>query len=97
MTGTWNLSISTPIGKQAVTLAITDHDGVLAGTASSDAETVPLRDLTLSGDRITWTQSITRPIRLNLAFDLTLEGDTLTGVSKAGRLPKSKVSGSRAS
>jgi hypothetical protein len=34
-------------------------------------------------------------MRLNLAFTVTLAGDTLTGTSKAGRLPASKVTGQR--
>jgi hypothetical protein len=37
--------------------------------------------------RLTWRQAVTKPLRLNLAFDVTVEGDTLSGVSKAGRLP----------
>ncbi|MDJ1136122.1 hypothetical protein [Streptomyces iconiensis] len=34
-------------------------------------------------------------MRLNLAFAVTVDGDTLTGTSKAGRLPSSKVTGVR--
>jgi hypothetical protein len=34
-------------------------------------------------------------MRLNLAFAVTIDGDTLTGTSKAGRLPASKVTGRR--
>jgi hypothetical protein len=34
-------------------------------------------------------------MRLNLAFAVTVDGDTLTGTSKAGRLPASKVTGRR--
>lgn len=34
-------------------------------------------------------------MRLNLAFTVTLADDTLTGTSKAGRLPASKVTGQR--
>jgi hypothetical protein len=34
-------------------------------------------------------------MRLDLAFAVTVDGDTLTGTSKAGRLPSSKVTGRR--
>lgn len=34
-------------------------------------------------------------MRLNLAFAVTVDGDILTGTSKAGRLPASKVTGQR--
>lgn len=34
-------------------------------------------------------------MRLNLAFDVTVAGDTLAGTSRAGRLPASEVTGLR--
>jgi hypothetical protein len=66
---------------------------VLTGTAHGAGEQVPLHDLVLDGDDLTWRQAITKPMRLNLAFAVTIDGETLTGTSKAGRLPPSKVVG----
>jgi len=43
------------------------------------------------------SSSFTRPMRLNLRFDVAVDGDQMTGTSKAGRLPTSKVSGVRTS
>jgi hypothetical protein len=34
-------------------------------------------------------------MRLNLDFDVVVDGDRLTGLSKAGRLPRSAVTGVR--
>jgi hypothetical protein len=34
-------------------------------------------------------------MRLNLEFDVVVDGDRLTGHSKAGRLPRSAVTGER--
>lgn len=65
------------------------------GAAHGPGEQVPLDDVALVGDRLTWKQAITKPMRLNLAFALAVDGDTLTGTSKAGRLPASKVTGRR--
>jgi hypothetical protein len=95
LTGSWNISISTPIGTQSVVLEFTENHGVVAGTAKSDAETTPLINPVLDGNRLTWKQSITWPMRLNLTFDVIIDGDTLTGTSKAGMLPTSKVTGTR--
>jgi hypothetical protein len=61
------------------------------GSASLKGETVPLRDLHVDGRRATWRQSVTKPMRLNLEFDVTIDGDTLTGYSRAARLPRSAV------
>ncbi|WAP53917.1 hypothetical protein PS467_03070 [Streptomyces luomodiensis] len=93
--GTWDLSISTPIGRIRPVVDIRRAEGALTGTARAGDEEVPLTDLSLDGDRLTWRQAITKPMRLNLAFAMTVDGDTMTGTSKAGRLPSSKVTGQR--
>ncbi|MER5782568.1 hypothetical protein ABT104_12695 [Streptomyces mobaraensis] len=93
--GIWNLSISTPIGKIKAVVDFRRQDGVLIGTAYGAGEEVPLQDVVLAGDRLTWKQSVTKPMRLNLAFDVAVDGDTLKGTSRAGRLPASKVTGER--
>lgn len=93
--GTWNLFISTPIGKIKAVVELREQDGILTGVSHGAGEEVPLGEITLDGDRLTWKQAITKPMRLNLAFDVTVDGDTLQGASKAGRLPSSKVTGER--
>jgi hypothetical protein len=108
--GTWDLTISSPIGRikaivelrreqgalgQGVLEQGVLEQGVLTGSAQGAGEQVPLHDLVLDGDHLTWRQEITKPIRLNLAFAVIVDGDHLTGTSKAGRLPASKVVGQR--
>ncbi|MCX4835711.1 hypothetical protein OG746_44185 [Streptomyces sp. NBC_01016] len=48
--GTWDLSISTPIGTIAAVVELRRADGALTGTAHGAGEDVPLRELELSGD-----------------------------------------------
>jgi len=93
--GVWDVTVKTPIGSLAVVYTFTEHDGTLAGTAKARGETVPLRDIVVAGQRVTWRQSVTKPMRLNLEFDVMVDGDRLTGHSKAGRLPRSAVTGVR--
>ncbi len=93
--GEWDVTIKTPSGTLAVMYAFAECDGVLAGTATAKGETVPLRDIVLDGQRITWRQSVTKPMRLNLDFDVEIDADRLTGYSRAGRLPRSAVNGVR--
>jgi len=85
--GTWDVTIATPIGIIAVVLDLTENNGSITGNARGDSETVPLMGATLTGNRLTWKQAIRKPIRLNLSFDVTVDGETLTGVSRAGMLP----------
>jgi hypothetical protein len=93
--GLWNLTISTPIGRLNAVLELETREGVLRGTAKGAGEDVALTDLRFDGGRLTWAQSITRPLRLNLKFAMDVDGDTMAGTSKAGRLPASKVIGKR--
>jgi hypothetical protein len=93
--GIWDLTIATPIGKITAVIELCDDEGVLTGTARGAGEEVGLDGLALTGDRLTWKQAVTRPMRLNLSFDVTVTGDTLAGASRAGRLPASRVSGLR--
>lgn len=95
--GTWNLVIATPIGRQQAVLRLFLRDGALHGVATGETEEVPLTGLEHHGDRLTWRQSITKPMRLHLAFDVTVTDEGLTGTAKAGRLPATKVTGHRSS
>lgn len=97
--GDWDVRIKTPIGTLAVRYTFTRLRDDLVGTATYKDETVALQDLTSEavdgGTRLTWRQSVTRPMRLNLDFDVLVNGDVLGGHSRAGRLPRSAVSGTR--
>jgi len=94
--GTWNADLTTPIGKIVAVFDITETDGVLTGQARTDAETVDILDASSEGNRMTWTQHVTTPMKLTLKFDVTVEGDTMTGSYKAGFLPSSTVHATRA-
>jgi hypothetical protein len=93
--GTWDVKLKTPIGSLAVVYTFVDDGGVPAGTAAGKGETVTLSDIAVEGEHVTWRQSVTKPMRLNLEFDVTVAGDTLTGHSRAGRLPRTQVTGTR--
>jgi hypothetical protein len=93
--GEWDVVIKTPIGSLQVLYTFSNESGILTGTAAGKGETVVLRDITVAAQRVTWRQTVTKPMRLNLDFDIVVDGDRLTGHSKAGRLPRSAVTGTR--
>ncbi|KWX21009.1 hypothetical protein [Mycolicibacterium wolinskyi] len=97
--GTWDVKIKTPIGSLAVIYRFSEIDGIITGSAEGRGETVRLEDITVvnqsDAQQVTWKQSITKPMRLNLDFDVRVTGDQMSGHSKAGRLPRSAVSGIR--
>jgi hypothetical protein len=99
--GTWLLHMKTPVGTIEANYRFEEEDGVIHGSASGSGETTPLTDVVAendaSGQRVTWRQSITKPLRLNLDYDVIVNGDSLSGESRAGRLPRTRVTGKRTS
>lgn len=95
--GDWDVTIKTPIGSLQVRYRFVDSDGAIGGTATSRGETVPLTDIEVHDDgrRVVWRQTVSKPMRLKLAFDVHVSDDRLTGFSQAGRLPRSAVTGIR--
>lgn len=93
--GVWDLTVATPVGRIKAVVEFRLRDGSLTGVASGAGEDVPLRHIAVDGSRVTWKQSVTKPLRLNLAFAVDVRDDTLEGTSRAGRLPASKVLGTR--
>lgn len=91
--------MKTPIGTLKVRYLFEQEGNVLVGTATGADEAVPLQGVAVEqaevGERVTWRQSIKKPMRLNLDFDVTVTGDELNGHSRAGRLPRSTVTGRR--
>jgi hypothetical protein len=98
--GTWNLTIDTPIGKQHATLVLTENaDGSWEGTSHStdSGEESALADLAVDGNEVSWHQSVTKPMKLNLKVTATIDGDKLSGKAKAGMFPAVTMNGERAS
>ena len=95
--GSWDVTIDTPIGKISAVFDITENDGAVQGVGRTDKESVDFYDVVADGNRLTWLQNVTTPMKLTLKFDVTVEGDVMTGTSKAGFLPGSKLEGTRTS
>jgi hypothetical protein len=95
--GSWDVTIDTPIGTITAVLDITENDGSIQGVGRTDKESVDFYDVVAEGNRLTWLQNVTTPMKLTLKFDVTVEGDSMTGTSRAGILPASKLQGTRSS
>lgn len=97
--GSWETRIRTPIGTVDAVLDFTDVGGALHGVATVRGEPVDMRAVVATPDGartlVTWSQRVTRPMRLDLDFEVVVDGDGMTGTSRAGRLPRSAVAGTR--
>jgi hypothetical protein len=92
--GTWDCIIATQIGNQPVQLRIKDDAGTITGEAAG-VEVVQFIDPTVSGDRLTWSQKITKPVPMTIKFEISIQGDDLAGIAKPGFFPPCKVTGKR--
>ncbi|MDN4602954.1 DJ-1/PfpI family protein [Paenibacillus sp. F6_3S_P_1C] len=93
--GNWDTTIVTPVGKLEVKLYITTSFNVIQGTAIQGDETIRFLNPVCHDNKLTWSLPITKPMRLNLKFEVTVDGDQMSGFAKAGLLPASKLSGRR--
>ena len=79
----------------AAVFDISEENGVISGTARSGDEEVEIRDAAADGNRLTWLQDVQKPMKLTLKFDVVVDGDSMTGTSKAAIFPAAKLYGSR--
>jgi len=96
-TGTWKLSISTPVGEQTPVLILIEDAGTLTGELTlPGAASVEVKHGVALGDQLTWTSAVTSPIAITLNFDVTVRGDTLEGECSSAMFPSFPVTGRRA-
>lgn len=93
--GDWDATIVTPVGKLQVKLSISTSKHMIQGTATQGDETVEFLNPVFQDNRLIWSLRITKPMRLNLKFEVTANGNHMTGIAKAGILPASKLTGKR--
>lgn len=95
--GDWDTTIATPVGKLQVKLSISTRDEMIQGKATQGDEIVEFINPELEDNKLSWSLRITKPMRLNLKFEVAADGDLMTGSAKAGVLPASKLTGKRVS
>jgi len=95
--GDWDTTIATPVGKLEVKLSISTRNGMIQGQATQGDETVEFITPVLQDNKLTWSLRITKPMRLNLKFEVAVSGNQMIGIARAGILPASKLTGKRVS
>ena len=93
--GDWDTTIATPVGKLEVKLSISIRNGLVQGQATQGDETVEFINPLLQDNKLTWSLRVTKPMRLNLKFEVIVRGDDMIGFARAGILPASKLTGKR--
>lgn len=80
VTGTWHLTLNSPLGDQAATLQLEEVGDSFQGTLTGKADPAKLEDLKVDGASVGFAADADTPVgRLRLAFTGAVEGDGMSG------------------
>lgn len=80
VTGSWNLTLNSPLGAQSATLQIQDVGGTYQGTLAGTGSPTPVEELKVEGSALGFSADADTPVgRLRLGFSGTVAGDTMSG------------------
>ena len=80
ITGTWNLTLTSPLGNQEARLDLHDDGGALQGTLTGKGDPTAVQNLVANGNEVSFAADADTPVgRLNLAFTGTVDGDGMAG------------------
>jgi len=97
VSGTYDVSIKTPMGDQKGKLTVNASGDSFSGNVASDMMgTMDIAGGTVSGNTLTWTMDMKVPMPMTLECEATVDGDAITGTIKAGMFGAMAMSGSRA-
>jgi hypothetical protein len=94
--GTWNCTMNSPLGAQAMTLTLTTNGSELSGKLEGPQGAMEFTGGTVDGDNLAWTVSIDQPMKMDIETTAKVDGDNLTGESKLGSFGTAQLTGTRA-
>ena len=79
-TGNWTLTLNSPLGAQAATLAIAEAGGTYSGTLTGSGEPSTLEDLKIDGASVSFAADADTPVgRMKLTVKGAIAGDSVSG------------------
>lgn len=92
--GDWKMVLSTPMGPQEMTGRFLTNGEALSGELLSPEGSQAFTG-TVSGNRLVFDLKVEKPMKITLKYDITIEGDKLTGKVKMGFFGNAKLTGER--
>jgi hypothetical protein len=93
--GTWNVTMTTPMGAQAGTLTLKSNGGSLEGTVAGPQGTIDIEDGKADGDSLSWSINAVQ-MGMKIAFTAKVDGDKISGEAELGTFGKATFEGTRA-
>lgn len=95
--GTWNITISTPMGDRPATLTLAADGEALSGKFSSQQGDQEWDGGTVNGNEVAWSNDFSGAMGpMQLDFAGTVDGDALSGTVQFGTMGAGTFSGTRA-
>ena len=92
--GNWKITINTPMGAQEVNASITTSGDTFTGKTSGRMGDSDVSGK-VSGDTLTWSADVTKPMPVTLQFNVKVDGDSMAGTVKLGAFGNAPLSGVR--
>jgi len=92
--GEWKMVMATPMGPQEMTGRFTTDGGSVSGELMSPEGSQGFTG-TVEGNRVKFNLAVEKPMKMTLKYDITVEGDELTGKVKLGMFGSAKLTGER--
>jgi hypothetical protein len=80
--GKWQVTIKTPMGDKSGILELKVSGNTLTGSLSDAEHYAAISDGKVDGNRLTWSAKITKPMRLNIKFNATVDEDRISGSAR---------------
>ena len=93
--GKWNITLKTPMGDRSGVLELHTEGAALTGSISDAEHHAKISDGRVSGNQLSWSATITKPMNLKFKFTATVEADRISGTAKH-LLGKATFTGTRA-
>jgi len=93
--GTWDVTISTPMGDQRLTLEVQAQGDRFTGRMSGALGEMAIPDGTVRGDTLSCRIGISRPMPMQVDVSAAVSGDTLNGSVDAGLFGAMPLTGVR--
>ena len=94
--GTWNMTMTTPLGERKATLTVTSAGSTLTGTLSGEQGSGEIADGKVDGNKLSWKVAIQNPMPLTLEFTGTVDGNAMKGEMGVGFMGSFPFTGTKA-
>jgi len=94
--GTYDIEMTTPMGKRTSKLTLKSSGNALSGTVASDLGTVNFDGGTVDGDSVAFSMNVSGPMgQMKLDYSGKVEGDNISGTVQLGQYGSAPFTGKR--